>query len=126
MTFDGLITFQQITEAVQSLSGATGTVTHDCANGSIFYHTSIASNFTANFTNVPTDADRGISVVLVLSQGASAYIPNTVQINGISQTVNWLGGVTPTPTANKKEWMTFTLLRVGATWTVFGQLASYG
>ena len=124
--FNGWTTFQQSTENYTTKIGATGTVTHDLSTGGTFYHTSPAGNFTANFTNVPTTDLRIIVSSLVISQGASAYIPNAVQIDGSLQTIKWLGGVTPTGTNSKIDVFTFSLQRTGLSWVVFGQSVSYG
>ena len=122
----GLTTLQQSSEIINTKTGATGTVTHDISTGSTFYHSSIAANFTANFTNVPTTNNRGTAVVLILAQGATARYPSSVQIEGVSQSIKWVGAITPIPTANRVEFVTFILIRVGSAWTVVGQLTSYG
>ena len=122
----GTSTFQQSTEKIQTKTGATGTVTHDYSLGALFYHSSISANFTANITNVPTTNDRSIVVSLILDQGVTAYIPNALQIDGSAQTINWVGGATPTPIANKKEIVSFVLLRVSSNWIVLGSISTYG
>jgi len=113
-------------EILSSLTGATGVVAHDFGANAIFDHTSIAANFTANITNVPTTTDRALNVVLVLRQGATPYIPNAVQIDGVAQTINWVETLAPTGNANSIDVITFSLLRVGATWTVLGGYTNYG
>ena len=55
-------------------TGATSIVDHSLATASVWRHTSIAADFTANFTNVPTTDNRVIGVALMLVQGASAYL----------------------------------------------------
>ena len=127
-TFTGLMTSQQSAEVYNRKTVATGTVVHDFATGAIWSHESIAANFTANFTNVPTTSLRTIVVTLLLVQGATPYIPNAVQINGVGETINWQGGTAPTGTANKKEIVSFTFIRSdgAGTWTVLGSLTSYG
>jgi hypothetical protein len=122
----GITTLQQTTEVLNTKSSATGTVVHNFLEGAIWYHSSISANFTANFTNVPTTDNRTISVVLVLTQGATAYIPNAVQIGGAAQTILWQGGTAPTGNANKTDIVSFTLLRTGSAWTVLGSLGTYG
>ncbi len=124
-TFDGISIFQQSTEKIQTKTGATGTVTHDYSLGALFYHSSISANFTANITNVPTTNDRSIVVVLILSQGATAYIPNALQIDGSSQTIKWINGSAPSGNANQIDIVSFSLLRVSNSWTVLGQLITY-
>ena len=127
-TFTGLMTSQQSTEVYAAKTSSTGTVTHDFATGAIWSHASISANFTANFTNVPTTVNRTIVVSLILLQGATPYIPNAVQIDGAAQSINWQGGSAPTGGANKKEIVSFTLIRseAGPAWTVLGSLTSYG
>ena len=127
-TFTELMTSQQSTEVYAAKTSATGTVVHDFSTGAIWSHASIAANFTANFTIVPTTVNRTIVLSLILLQGATPYIPNAVQIDGAVQTLNWQGGAAPTGGANKKEIVSFTLIRseAGPAWTVLGSLTSYG
>jgi hypothetical protein len=122
----GLTTLQQSSEIINTKTGGTGTVIHDISTGSTFYHSSMAANFTANFTNVPTTNNRGTAIVLVLAQGATPYYPSSIQINSSATTLKWVGAVTPVPTGNRVEIVTFVLLRVGSAWTAIGQLTSYG
>lgn len=113
-------------EVLSSITGATGVVNHNFSNNAIFNHTSIAANFTANITNVPTTADRALNIVLILNQGGTAYLPTALQIDGSAQTINWLEASAPTGNASSIDVVTFTLLRVGATWTVLGSYTNYG
>jgi hypothetical protein len=126
ITVGGLATLQQTTEVLNNLTGATGTVVHNFSTGAIWVHTSMSANFTANFTNVPTTDNRAISVALVLVQGATARIPNAVQIDGAAQTILWQDNIVPTGNANKRDLVNFTLIRTGSTWTVLGSLSTYG
>lgn len=127
LTNTGWSTFYPTTDVIATpKTGATGTVTHDLSTGTVFYHSSIAANFTANFTNVPTTDNRTIVVTLILAQGATPYYVNACQIDGASQTIKWPSATEPTATANRTEFQSFTLIRVGSSWVVTGQLASYG
>jgi hypothetical protein len=125
-TFTGTTTIQQTQEVVQAITSASGTVTHDFSQGQIWQHTTPASNFVANFTNVPTTANRSCAVTLILNQGANPYIANGVQINGVNQSIKWAGGVQPAGTGNKTDVLTFIMTYVGGNWSVFGQMSSYG
>jgi len=113
-------------EIVNTLTGATSTVDHSLNLGSVWNHTSIAANFTANFTNVPTTNNRTISVALILNQGASPFLPNAVQINGGAQSINWEDASAPTPNANQTDVVVFTLVRTSGSWSVLGSLTTYG
>lgn len=124
--FTGLVTLQQTSETLNTLTGATGTIVHNLNNGAVFYHSSIASNFTANITNVPTTDDRTISVVLVLEQGGTPYIPNAIEVDGGTENINWQDATQPTGNANQYDIVSFTLIRTGAAWRVIGSLSTYG
>jgi hypothetical protein len=127
LTVSGVTTLSETTEVLTTLTGATGTVTHNLSTATTFYHTTPAANWTANFTNVPTTASRTIVVSIIVVQGATPYAPTAVQIDGAGQTINWFGGTAPTATASKTEFYSFTLLRTGGgTWSVFGTEATFG
>jgi hypothetical protein len=94
-----------------------------------FYHTSMAANFTANFTNVPTSVTyRTFVFTLVLVQGATAYVPSAVQVNGTAMTISWLSNSAPSGNANKTELVSFTLLYTTslASSKLLGQWATFG
>ena len=127
LTVSGKASFNGMTtEKTNALTGATGTVAHDLSTGAIFDHTSLAADFTVNFTNVPTTNSRTISVALILSQGATAYMPTAVQIDGSAQTILWQGGSAPSGTASGTDIVSFTLIRSsGGAWKVIGSATSY-
>jgi hypothetical protein len=122
----GTTTVQQIEEVGQTKTGATGTVVHDWTTGSIFYHSTMLANFTANITNVPTTADRAYTATLILKQGATGYYANALQVNSSPTTILWANATGPTGTAGRTEIESFTLYYTSAEWTAFGQLASFG
>jgi len=114
-----------VQEKFSSITGATGVTTHDCDNGTIFYHKSISANFTANFTNLVLDSGYAKNLTLVLDQGATAYMCTALQIGGSAQTVTWQGGSAPTGTSSGIDVVSFSIIYDGATYTVLGQSVSY-
>lgn len=123
----GIVKTEQIHEVFGTKTGATGNVSHDCSATQIFSHSSISANFTANFTNLNLDSGYATTVTLVLNQGGTAYVANAVQIGGVAQTVSWQGSASaPTGNANKKDVMSFSILNSSGTYTVLGQLTSFG
>jgi hypothetical protein len=117
--FDGTT----VREAVIESSVSASVVTADYSTGDIFYvGTAPASNFTVNLTNAPTDNGKSITVVIFVTQGATGYIPNAVQVAGSAQTIKWANGAAPTPTssAGKIDIFSFTFVRRSSAWTVFG------
>lgn len=119
-----------VKETVGDLTTATGTVTHDCANTQIFYHTSPSSDFTANFTNITIAASKAFNILLVISQGGTAYMPTAIQVNGVAQTIIWAGNSAPTGTASGVDAVSFTFITGssggGGPTIVLGSAASYG
>lgn len=122
----GATSIQLTSEIYTSKTGATGVVAHDLTAGGTFYHTNPAANFTANFTNVPTTDARIIVVSLIIAQASTAYVPTAVQIEGVAQTIKWMGGSAPTGNNSKTDIISFSLQRSTTSWIVYGQSASYG
>jgi hypothetical protein len=118
----GTTDVQQIREKLTDSTVSSNEMICDLSTGAIFYNTtSLSSNFTVDIINVPQDNGYVITVTVVINQGATAYYPNAVQIGNVSQTLKWPNGNTlPTPTANKIDIFTFTLLRRSSAWTVLG------
>jgi len=112
-------------EAFATLTGATGTVAHDCDNGHIFYHTTPAADWTANFTNLGLTAEYATTLSIVIDQGATAYIPSAVEIGGVAQTLLWQGGSAPSGTADGTDVVAFSILNDGGTYIVMGQLVGF-
>ena len=126
---NGFTTLNVTSEVVSPKSGAFLTVAHDLdLEGSVFYHNSMNGDFTVNFTNVPTTAGRTTSVVLILSQSPTAYLPTAVEIDGAAQPIFWQGGSAPSGTADGIDVVSFTLIRTPNTpvsWIVIGSATSY-
>jgi hypothetical protein len=95
----------------------------DLTNGNLgFIGTAPTAAMTFNFTNVPTLDARSITVTVFVTQGATGYIPTTLQIAGSGQTIKWAGGSAPTATsgAGKIDVFSFTFIRRSSAWTVLG------
>jgi len=113
---DDLFVANGVYEFFSSLADATGVVTHNCANGHIFYHTSPDANWTVNLTNLLDTWNRATSVTLIIAQGAIGYYPSAVQIAGVAQTLNWQGNATPTPSTNRTDVVTFSIINNAGTY----------
>jgi hypothetical protein len=120
------LTLPSIYESFTKISAATGIVDHDFSLGSIFYHTSIANTFTVNITNLGLQNNHVTNVVLILNQGDPAYIPPSLSINGAAQVIVWHGGAVPSGNINKSDMVSFSILNITGSYTVFGQLISFG
>jgi hypothetical protein len=125
-TFTADVKFDTGTEeAFDTLTGSTGTVTHDCNNGHVFYHTTPAGDITANFTNLGLTAEYATNLTVIINQGATPYEVTAVQIGGAAQTINWQGGSQPTGNANGIDAFSFTILNDAGTYVVLGQMVDF-
>ena len=112
-------------EKFQTKADATGIVTHDCSLGHIFYHTSPDALFTVNFTNLNLTSGYATALTLIIEQGGTGFIPNSVGIGGVLQTLNWQGNITPTPSTNRTDVVTFSIINNSGTYIVLGQLTGF-
>jgi hypothetical protein len=126
ITVGGNTSVQQIQEVVSTINAPTGIVSFNWATASIYFVSSMSTNFTTNITNLPTVANKTYVTNFILRQGATPYYTSTLQINGVANTINWVNATAPTPTASRIEIETFTHYYSGAFWLTLGQLASFG
>lgn len=97
------------------------------AQTAIVYVTGATGNFTANVQNFYIPSGTISCVTVWISQGGTAYIANLIQINNSIKSINWQGATTAPPgNANKQDVISFTILNNGGTYTVLGQLATFG
>lgn len=102
-------------------------VTIDFAQTAIVYVSGATGNITANVQNFNIPSGTISCVTVWMSQGGTAYIANLIQINSSVRTINWQGATTPPPgNPNKQDVISFTILNNGGTYTVLGQLATFG
>jgi hypothetical protein len=112
-----------------SATAATGTINYDVTTQSVLYYTTNASaNWTVNFrassgTSLDTAMATGeaITVVFLVTQGATAYYNNAVTIDGSSVTPKYQGGTAWTAgNASSIDAYSYTIVKTGsATFTVF-------
>ena len=112
-----------------SATAATGTINYDVTTQSVLYYTTSASaNWTVNFrassgTSLDTVMATGeaITVVFLVTQGATAYYNNAVTIDGSSVTPKYQGGTAWTAgNASSIDAYSYTIVKTGsAAFTVF-------
>ena len=86
----------------------------------------LSANFAVEFTNAPTSGTYTIGAAVIITQGASAYIPNTCKVNGTGVTIKWLNASTPTGNANQTDVVNFTLVNNSGTYDVLANLSTFG
>ena len=134
-TFTGAATFNggivvtgatqiaELREEVGNITLASNVATLDWTADNVFYiATAPSAAMTFSFTNVPTDNNYMMTTNVFVTQGATGYIPTTLNINGSAQTIRWSNGLTPTATnsAGKIDIFTFSFHRTNAgAWIVY-------
>jgi hypothetical protein len=116
-------------------SAATGTINLEFDTASIWYYT---TNATANHTlnirysssvslNTALATGDAITVVWMNTNGATAYYPNVIQVDGSTVTPKWQGGTAPTGgNASSIDVYSFTVIKTAsATFTVLGSQAKF-
>jgi hypothetical protein len=122
VNLSGTVDIQELRENLVPLSLSSNTGTFDWTLGNIYYiSTAPTGNMTFNFTNMPTDNDKVMTVNVLVTQGSTGYLPTTVQVAGTNQTLRWPNGQAPVPTssASKIDIFSFTFIRSGSAWIVF-------
>jgi hypothetical protein len=118
-----------------SATAATGTINYDVTTQSIIYYTSNASaNWTVNFRgssgttlNTAMATGESITVVFLVTNGATAYYNSAITIDGSSRTPKWQGGSAPTlGTASGVDAYTYTIVKTGSSaYTVFASQTQF-
>jgi hypothetical protein len=123
--------YEVIEKAGLSGSTLTGTINYDVLSGSVVYYTANAGgNWTLNIrgdsgtslnaTMATTDV---MTVVVLATQGTTAYYPSAHTIDGNAVTPKWSGGTAPTAgNASSIDSYTYTIIKTGA--AAFTVLAS--
>jgi hypothetical protein len=118
-----------------SATAATGTINYDVGTQSILYYTTAASaNWTLNFRssgslslNTLMSIGQTITVVFLVTQGATAYYNSAVTIDGDAVTPKWQSGITPNAgNANSIDAYTYAIVKTAnATFTVLASQTRY-
>lgn len=92
----------------------------------IFHITNLDSNIVLKLTNLGLSFAEATTITVVIEQGANAYIPNELHIEGASQTIKWQGGAVPSGTVNGVDVISFSILRKSdGSYLVLGQLVDF-
>ena len=113
-------------------SATSGNLNLHLEDGNVFYYGSTSNGNSAFYINFRYDSTTALSTqtntgdvitatIFWCSTGTSSYI-NVVDIDGVTQTVNWVGGAAPTDGSgsNKFDIYTFTIFDTGSGYSVFG------
>jgi hypothetical protein len=121
--------------ATISATAATGTINYDVTTQSVLYYTSNASaNWTVNFRassgtslNTAMTTGQSVTVAFLVTQGATAYYNNVVQVDGSTVTPKYQGGTAPAAgNASSVDVYMYTIVKTGnAAFTVFASQTKF-
>ena len=116
-------------------SAPAATTNYDVLTQVVQYYTSnAANNFTLNIRGNSTTSlnsvlaiGQSVTMVLLVTNGATAYYANVIQIDGVTITPKWQFGLAPTGgSASSIDSYTFAIVKTAnATYTVLGSVMKY-
>tara|TARA_R110000751_G_C13731873_1_gene476617 strand:+ start:67 stop:1311 length:1245 start_codon:yes stop_codon:yes gene_type:complete len=121
LTVSGEISAAGMVQSLNTITGATGEVDHNCSNSHIFYHSNIAGNFTPNLTQLDLSNNEITNISIILDQGGTAYLPDTYKVNSTASSLYWEGSAMPTGSANKVDTVDLKVLRVSDSYSTFAR-----
>lgn len=122
--------------ATVSATAATGTINYDITTQSVLYYTSNASaNWTTNFRassgtslNTALATGQSVTAAFLVTQGATAYYNNVVQVDGTTSGVTtvWLGGAPAAGNASGIDSYRYLIIKTGsAAFTVLASVTQF-
>lgn len=119
-----------------SATAATGTVNYDVTTQSVIYYTSNASaNWTVNIRgnsstslNSLLSVGQSITLAFLVTQGATAYYNNVIQVDGTTSgvTTKWQTAIPTAGTANAIDVYSYTVIKTAnATFTVLASIVPF-
>lgn len=124
----GITNLGSTSETIIPLNDPTTGYTHDFTSGAILYVTGATSDITIDVVNVPTSNNKGIGLTVMIEQGGTAYMIDSLKINTDDEgpvTIIWSGGSLPAGNPNSYDIVSFSILKINGTWKVFGQLTTF-
>lgn len=131
----GLVLRNAVEPMVAVATAATGTVDYDVCQQSVLYFTANASaNWTLNLRGGPgikldtlMKVNQVVTVVHAVTQGASAYYNNVIQVDGVTLTAKWQGGSAPsTGNSSSVDIYSYAILKTApGTFSVFASQTKF-
>ena len=135
LSVSGVASLNNATETAQLIAAAPASgQAINLSVGSVIYFTSGSStNFSFNITANPSlngimNVGQTITCAILVTQGATAYYPTGLEIDGTAVTPNWQGGTAPTSgDANAIDVYAYCITKTAsATYTVLASATKFG
>ena len=111
-------------QTLNSITGATGDIEHNCTNSSRFYHSNLSGSFTPNFTQLAMQNDQITDAGLILTQGGTGYLPTAFKVDNTGSAIYWEAASVPTPSVNKTDTIDLKITKRLNAYSVFARFSS--
>ena len=111
-------------KTLNSLTGASGDITHDCTNSNFFYHTNMSADFTPNFINLNMQNNEITEGGLILVQGGTGYLPDNFKVDSTGSAIYWEGAAMPTASTNGTDTIDLKITKVSNNYSVFARFST--
>ena len=125
----GFLHYSETKESITYLTSS-GNITHDFENNNTIWVTKTGGgNWTLSLNNVPTDS-AGYGFTTIIEDAGGNGIPSSLNINGTSAPINWVGGSSPSHSGGEVCVVSFAIIKktqtgTTTTYTVLGSGANY-
>lgn len=102
---------QSVSEKSTVVSGNTVNLVYNAGGGNVAICTNPSGEITLNVTGIPTDSsfdNRTLNFTIIAIQSTTGYACTTINLNGVSRTVKYPGGVVPVPSTSSYDIFNFT------------------
>lgn len=131
----GAVLLNAAETATVSATAATGTITYNVNSQSVLYYTTSATaNWTLNVQfsagtslNTALATGQSVTIVFLVTNGASPFFQSAFQIDGSAVTPKWQGGSAPAAgDASSVDIYTYTIIKTGsAAYSVFASMTQF-
>ncbi len=135
LVVSGSLLVQRAEERIVTASiAATGTINYDVLSQSVLYYTTNASNNwtlnlrgnASNTLNNIMETGRSLTVVFMVTNGATPYKQTALQIDGGAVTPRWQGGAQASGSASSVDSYTVVVMKTGnASYSVFESITQF-
>ena len=133
--FTGPVSLNEVLEKVSIASSTSGTLNFSVNDQALLLlDTAQTANRTLNIIGDASnsldsvvDVGQSLTCAIMATQGTTAYYFNTIQIDGVTQTIQWQGGNAPSAgNASGLDVYTFSIIKTAAaTYTILGTMVQF-
>ena len=100
---------KSVTEELSTSNTSSATISFDTSGGNIVYFSNLTENISLNINDIPTTSfdNKVLTFTAIVNQSSTAYICDTIKLNGVTKTINWQFGEQPDGNVNSIDFINF-------------------